>query len=55
MLYYDRHVRLEQAGIVGVSGNGFRIEEIVESDVPRPPRGYRDVVGPRRFTIGEKT
>jgi len=39
VLHDDRNVRLDEAGVVGISWDRLRVGEVIEAEVPRAPRG----------------
>src|ERR1044072_712137 len=48
----DRHVGLDDAGIIGVARNGFGILEIVEPHMPRTACRHHDSIRAHRFAVG---
>ncbi len=54
MLDHHRHVRLEDRAVVGGPGDGFRVGEVVEPDMPGAAGGNGELVGPGRVAIGEE-
>src|SRR6185369_2262371 len=53
VLHDDRHVRLDDAGVVGGVWDGLGIAQIVEAQVQRAPRRHRHAIGPGRIAILE--
>lgn len=55
MLHDNRHVSLDNAGIIRIAWDGFGIHKIIETQMQRSPRRHGYAVGARRLPVGEET
>lgn len=54
VLHHNRYCRLDEAGVVGVPGNGFWIREIVKTQMQCPSCWDPHPIAPRRLPAREE-